>query len=1073
MRPSRFLAVRLRRDPIEIVLRLLGPFSVRRDGEEVEPRAFRGRLPQMLLRMLATHHGSPVAHDVLVEALWPERPPADPAANLHVLASRVRAATGMPWLVTATAGGYLLPDRPGCVVDAERFLAEVKAGRAHLDQGRVREALAAFETALARWVGEPLAEDLYADWAQPYRRLLHQERLRALEGTAAAALALGDPATALQRADQAVTAEPLRESAHLLRVRALAAAGDPAGAGEAFIAYRKQLVAETGMEPSAEASILHQRLLRGELSVAAPPPPLSRRRPSAAPVPSELPFVGRDHEVHTILHETGLSRVVLVEGAPGVGKSRLLAEVARRADRLVVSARAAPAERDDPWSLARHLLGEFIVADMSVAQRLPDRIAFALAEVFPEIEETRPVPPLVIEPDSRRALVTEGTIRLADAALEGRGLLLIDDGQWADASSLALLTRLRTRLPQAAMVLACRSDEARSHGPLRQLVRDLSRVGPVTRLTAEALTPAAVARLVTDPSLAAALADYTERTPMAIREVIHTLARDGVLTRRGDGRWAPSAPGVELMVKEAAQAGQRRAIGARVDEESQDAQDVLRSLALLGRETSARTLATAVGRSQASVLAQLDHLAHVGLARLGERGWATSHDLVADVVVAGCEPTDRGLLHGALARALADDEADRAEVARHLAGAGEAEAAARAYAEAAQESLARFADRETEQLATAGMALARKLGVRARLLEIRAECRARTGDLGGAGDDLRSALRAGVPGPDRARLLARHARLAAGAEDLAYAAELVKLALAETGGDPRARAAALYAGSIIDMNIDQPERARQRADEALRLYEELGDAHGVADILDARAMATSLDGRNYEAVEAFDRVARLFLDAGDLLRVVTPRSTGGHGRVFMGQPDRGLAETEQALELARSLDYSEGVAYALWHHSEALSALGRVDEAEEDAREAIRIAERLGHRSWTVAAHRALGVALQAGGDLMRAEQAFRRALDLAAHWPLFASWACARTGLVRLALGDPDGAEPYVLRALDEGPPLAHYEARLARANLAAARHEPDAAAIARDALERAMEGGHLVGVPRLTELARRTSDP
>ena len=70
--------------------------------------------------------------------------------------------------------------------------------------------------------------------------------------------------------------------------------------------------------------------------------------------------------------------------------------------------------------------------------------------------------------------------------------------------------------------------------------------------------------------------------------------------------------------------------------------------------------------------------------------------------------------------------------------------------------------------------------------------------------------------------------------------------------------------------------------------------------------------------------------------MVTPRSTRGHGLVFADRPADGLAETDAALRLARDLDAPEGQAYALWHRSEALSALGRTDEAEADAREALR-----------------------------------------------------------------------------------------------------------------------------------------
>jgi hypothetical protein len=100
----------------------------------------------------------------------------------------------------------------------------------------------------------------------------------------------------------------------------------------------------------------------------------------------------------------------------------------------------------------------------------------------------------------------------------------------------------------------------------------------------------------------------------------------------------------------------------------------------------------------------------------------------------------------------------------------------------------------------------------------------------------------------------------------------------------------------------------------------------------------------------------LFVDAGDLLRVVTPRSTRGHALSFVAEPARSLADVEEALELARSLNQADGVSYAAWHCSEALAALGRTTQAVASARETIEVAERLGHRRWLVAAHRALGI---------------------------------------------------------------------------------------------------------------------
>src|SRR5664280_2553547 len=232
----------------------------------------------------------------------------------------------------------------------------------------------------------------------------------------------------------------------------------------------------------------------------------------------------------------------------------------------------------------------------------------------------------------------------------------------------------------------------------------------------------------------------------------------------------------------------------------------------------------------------------------------------------------------------------------------------------------------------------------------------------------RSVPRAGRPGrppgrqggPGRAGLLARLATLASGSDDLVRAAELAEQAIIEARDDPQARAQALEVAAVLDMNLDRPRRAAHRAEAALALYRRSGDAQGRARILDGRAMATFLDGDITAGVLLFQQVANLFEDCGDLVRLVTPRSTRGHALVFNGQPVAGLVDATGALETARTLGHPEGQAYALWHRSEALSALDRADEASHDAREAIAIANRLGHRGWTATGWRAVGIAEQA-----------------------------------------------------------------------------------------------------------------
>jgi len=221
-------------------------------------------------------------------------------------------------------------------------------------------------------------------------------------------------------------------------------------------------------------------------------------------------------------------------------------------------------------------------------------------------------------------------------------------------------------------------------------------------------------------------------------------------------------------------------------------------------------------------------------------------------------------------------------------------------------------------------------------------------------------------------------------------------------------------------------------------------------------MRQFLDGDVTGGIDAFDRVAALFLDAGDLLRAVVPRSTGGHALVFAGRAQEGLHWTEEALDLARSLGHADGEAFARWHRSEALTAVGRLDEALHEAGAAREIAERLCHRGWTATAMRAQGIALRAGGDLANAEDAFRTSLVLSGQARLFASWAHAQLALVLIDRGALDEAAVQAAAALAEGPALAHFEARLAACRLNARGYAVPGAPDLTAALATAARSGH-----------------
>jgi tetratricopeptide (TPR) repeat protein len=315
----------------------------------------------------------------------------------------------------------------------------------------------------------------------------------------------------------------------------------------------------------------------------------------------------------------------------------------------------------------------------------------------------------------------------------------------------------------------------------------------------------------------------------------------------------------------------------------------------------------------------------------------------------------------------------------------------------------------------------------------------------------------------RARTLASLAMLAAGSDDYRRAGELVEQAMADAEGDPRAMAEVLYVGSIVDMNLGELARSGTRADEALALFEQLGDDEGVANILNGRAMATFLDGRIADGVGAFERVAELFAASGTLARVITPRSTRGHGLVLMARPEEGLADAETALAIAEDLGEREAEAYASWHVAEALAALGRPDEAVASAERSLAIAEDLRHREWTAAALRALGLAYRSAGETDLAEMAHRRGVETSEGMPLFRTWHAAGLAITLLDTGRIEEARRWVEEGVAGGPRLGLFEARLAAVRLAFATGDPEAEVRARELVTDAEAAGYHVVVQQL----------
>lgn len=1040
-----------------VEITLLGRFALCRDGRQVADAAYGGRRVRQLVRMLAIQRGRVITRGALIDALWGERLPADPAANLNVVVNRARRALGDAGALQTVGGGYRLSAGPETVVDVETFERDVAEARATHARGELGLTLAAATRALDLWE-TPLPDDLYAEWARPHRDRLERVHQEALELAASVSLATGQPQMAVAHAAEAVVCQPLREAAHLLLIRALASSGDQAAALTAYLDFRHLLADELGVDPTAEAVALYDQLLNGSLPAPPARPRLDRQ---------SVPLVGRDAELRELATLSSDRRVAVVAGRSGSGKSRLLEELVTGTDRPALFARALLPEREEPWSVLRSLVE---VAPPDAVEGLDATTRAALSGILPGL----PAPATQIDGESSRALIRQGLVRVIESTAPS--LIIVDDLQWADSSSLDVLVRLISREADLIAAVAYRPEEVADDSAVARCLTMLRQQAPV-EISVGPLDADSLRGLVASPPVAAALAEHTDGTPFAVLQVARILEREGLTRRDTSGIWNITSETTEdaaaQRVREVARAGKRDAVWRQFLRQPPSGQDLLACLALLGRPAPARLLSE-VFAGTVDTMGLLRDLSRAHLVRHAAQGFRVEHDLVGEVIRDRLDSVERVRLHHLLVDALERAGAPAEVLALHLAGAGEAAAAAAAYATSARARLDRFADREAGDLAAQGLKLDPPVDVRADLLEVRAETRARHGDLDAARADLRDVLAGTASRTERSRLLSRLATLTAGSDDLLRAAELANLALAEAADDPGARARALHTRALIDMNLGHVDVSKAGFDAALELFTATGDAAGMADILDARAHST-FGFRNITAgVRELDRVARLFVDRGALLRAVFPRSTCGHGRMFAGQPAGGLVDTTQALELARKLGNAEGEAMTLWHHAEVLVACGRVDDAMTAAEQGLALARQLGHRAATAMTLLALGVARRASGDFEGAAAAFEESIEESGE-PLvmFRCWGHARLALALLDQGRSDEAALHVAQALAIGPELSQYEARFAQCALAVHRGDADAGALVDDALRRAVAGGHQSSATLLRELATRPLPP
>lgn len=321
--------------------RVLGPLEVIDDQGRPLPVAG-GRQRALLARLLVAG-GETVPAERLIEAVWGDALPSDPANTLQQAVAQLRRALepererrAPARVLTREGSGYRL-ELGGHHVDADRFAAELSEGRAQLAAGDGASAHEPLADALECWRGPAYVDVGYLDFARPEIERLEEARLEARELLTDAVVARDGSPAVVADLEALVAEHPGREGAWARLMTALYRSGRQGDALEAYQRARQHLDDELGIDPSPALRELEEQILQQDealneaATLASAPVPAPAAAPTPAPA-GNLPrppttFVGREAELELIAELLARERIVTLTGPGGSGKTRLAIEV--------------------------------------------------------------------------------------------------------------------------------------------------------------------------------------------------------------------------------------------------------------------------------------------------------------------------------------------------------------------------------------------------------------------------------------------------------------------------------------------------------------------------------------------------------------------------------------------------------------------------------------------------------------------------------------------------------------------------------------------------------------------------
>lgn len=671
------------------------------------------------------------------------------------------------------------------------------------------------------------------------------------------------------------------------------------------------------------------------------------------------PFVGRNNEYGALIGlisrlTTGRGYTVLIEGEPGIGKSRLLREVTHYAhaqDLPTLVTNCYEIERAIPYQPVIDLITRALDRTKATAlHSLPPVSLAELAALVPEVGEHFPDLPLLSNdfPEARQARLSRAVDQLLEASRGGRpALLMVDDVQWADDASAQVLHYLARQAAQRPLLViyAYRDEAVDSDERFAQLIESLrrdtdARRMPLARLDytdTESIVAPFAAKLAA-PDLAKRLHRETEGNPFFLMSILQSLTE-------GETQLESHSSDTPGLLPDAL----RAAVRVRLAHVPKAMRPLLDTAAVLGRRFDFDTLLDVTCEPETQLLEAVEALVKRRLLREEPDGgmYDFSHDKLREVVYRDIGGARRRLLHQAVAETLERHGADAtherdAQIAEHYERAHVWAKALHYLVLSAEHSQKLFAMRDALHWLDRAVALAEahpeSLDVQQRLplYEQRGAARALAGQTQGAVADIRRVI--DVLRAEGERAKTRDALIQLGmayrrADHYDEATACLTEALMESRAmhDERHAADTLYHLGTVAWSTGHNDQAIGFHQQAVEICERTGFTDLVAvQAYHGRGEAYFANAEPASAIACYTHSLELAREIGDKSYESENLMMIGHaciGSKGLGDYPRAIANFEAALEIARAADLQWHLGPTLLGLDHARACTGHYGEA--------------------------------------------------------------------------------------------------------------------------------------------------